>query len=80
MRIPIKISRKVLNTECELERSVQTGEDTSSQPIIIVSWHGNYEKLLKTINNHEEDLLHTESFKNQATPTFQYVKKNCVKC
>ena len=70
-----KISSKVLNMERRLERSVPTGENVSSQPILIVSCHGNDDKLLKTIKNHEEDLLHCESCDNQATPIFQYVKK-----
>ena len=50
-------------------------EDNASKPILIVSCHGTDEKLVKTIQASEEDLLQTNSFKNLSKPIFQYVKK-----
>ena len=70
-----KISTKVLNMERRLERTVTTDEDKTSQPILIVSCYGNDDRLLKTIKNHEKDLLQTESFKNSAKPIYKFVKK-----
>ena len=66
---------KVLKREQELECSAPTGEDHSSQQILIVSCYGNDNKLLETTKNYKEDSSHNESFKNQSKLIFQYVKK-----
>ena len=70
-----KISAKVLNMQRQLERSVASEEDPASKPILIVSCHGSDDKLVKTIVANEEELLKTETFKNNSKPVFQFVKK-----
>ena len=70
-----KISAKVLNMQRQLVRSVASEEDPASKPILIVSCHGSDDKLVKTIVANEEELLKTETFKNNSKPVFQFVKK-----
>ena len=59
----------------QLVRPETVEEDSASKPILIVSCHGNDEKLVKNIKASEEELLKTETFKNTPKPIFQFVKK-----
>ena len=69
------ISNKVLNMERHLEPSKVDEKRSNSKPIIVVSTHGTDEKLVKSLKDHENNLLKTNSFKNVRKPIFEFVKK-----
>ena len=50
-------------------------EETNTKPILVVSSFGTDEKLVNTLKSQEDELLHTNSFRNSAKPLFQFVKK-----
>ena len=70
------ISTKVLNMERELNppNPADVG-NSDSKPILVVSCFGTDDKLVKTLESHEDELLKTNSFKKSKKPLFQFVKK-----
>jgi hypothetical protein len=69
------IASKVQLLQRELERPTSANETQQPNPILLVSCHGNDDKLVKTIKAHENGLAKTESFKNASAPLFKFVKK-----
>ena len=73
-----KIVEKVINTERRLERAPTPEDEDPHKPILIVSCHGSDGKLVKSVQNAEEELARTDSFKNTSKPIFQFVKKTAA--
>ena len=73
----VKISSKVLNMQRNADRALdnEPDEETNTKPILVVSSFGTDEKLVNTLKSQQDELLHTNSFRNSAKPLFQFVKK-----
>ncbi len=64
------ISSQVLSMERQLEHIPLSVEDTASKPILVVSFYGTDENLVKTMLENEVDLLKTNSFKDISKPAW----------
>ena len=73
----VKISSKVLNMQRNINQVLdnEPDEETNTKPILVVSSFGTDEKLVNTLKSQEDELIHTNSFKNSSKPLFQFVKK-----
>ena len=58
--------------ERQLERApvVEEEKGAAEKPILVVSYYGMDDKLVKSIMSNEDDLFKTESFKNLSKPFF----------
>ena len=73
----VKISSKVFNMQRSVDPLMnnESDEETNTKPILVVSSFGTDEKLVNTLKTQEDELLHTNSFRNSSKPLFQFVKK-----
>ena len=73
----VKISSKVFNMQRSVDPSMnnESDEETNTKPNLVVSSYGTDEKLVNTLKTQEDELLHTNSFRNSSKPLFQFVKK-----
>ena len=69
------MSTKVYNMQRQIETATRVVEDDSSKPILVVFSYGTDDKLIKSLNSYEDDILKTNTFKKLKKPLFQFVKK-----